>query len=141
MFLLIDEANRPVVIIVFAHVVLPYVRPHFSKYSKTKQISNENNVQYWQDCGSGRVDHWWHLSCFSLFLWWTYERTYGHIIAWKQWWPIRLGPGGSTKIVVRVCLFVLSVPKKRVTPDHISADHKLSDRPAIVDAFWRKKSR
>ena len=24
---------------------------------KTKQISSENNVHYWKDCGSGRVDH------------------------------------------------------------------------------------
>ena len=37
---LIHSANpqpRPVGIIVFAHVVYPYVRPHFSKSSKTKQ--------------------------------------------------------------------------------------------------------
>ena len=34
----------------------PYVlRPHFSKSSKTTQ--SENNVRYWRDCGSGRVDH------------------------------------------------------------------------------------
>ena len=48
MFLLIHEANpqsRPVVIIVFAHVV------------KTNQISSENNDRYWRDRGSGRVDH------------------------------------------------------------------------------------
>ena len=40
-----------------------YVRPQ-SKSSKTKQISSENNVHYWQDCASSWVDHWWHLSCF-----------------------------------------------------------------------------
>ena len=34
-----------------------YVRPHFLKSSKTKQISSENNVHYLRDCGSGRVDH------------------------------------------------------------------------------------
>ena len=39
----------------------PFVRPHFSISSKTKQ--RENNVRCWRDCGSGRVDHWWHLSC------------------------------------------------------------------------------
>ena len=39
----------------------PSVHPHFSKSSITKQISSENNVNY---SGSGRVDHWWHLSCF-----------------------------------------------------------------------------
>ena len=37
------------------------VRPHFSK-SETEQW--ENDVRYWRDCGSGRVDHWWHLSFF-----------------------------------------------------------------------------
>ena len=36
--------SRPVVIIVFTHVVRPYLRPHFSKSNKTKQISSENNV-------------------------------------------------------------------------------------------------
>ena len=34
----------------------PSVRPpHFSKSGKIKQ--SENNVRYWRDCGSGRVDH------------------------------------------------------------------------------------
>ena len=43
--------------------VCPYVRPHFSKSIKTKQISSENNFHY----KSGRVDHWWHLSfCVSF---------------------------------------------------------------------------
>ena len=50
-----DPQSRPVVVIVFAHVVRSYVRP--SPIFKTKQISNENNVHYWRDCGSGRVDH------------------------------------------------------------------------------------
>ena len=40
---------------------------HFSKSSKTRQISSENNVHYWRDCGSSRVDHWFHLSC-NLFV-------------------------------------------------------------------------
>ena len=39
----------------------PYVLPHFSKSSKTKL--SENNVLYWRDCESGRMDHWWNLSC------------------------------------------------------------------------------
>ena len=43
------------------------VRPHFSKSSKTKQISGENSDRSWGDCGSGRVDHWWHLSCLPSF--------------------------------------------------------------------------
>ena len=49
-----DPQSRLVVIIVFAHVVRP-VRP--SPLFKTKQISSENKVRYWRDCGSGRVDH------------------------------------------------------------------------------------
>ena len=35
----------------------PSVRPHFSKYRKTKQTSHENNDRYWWDCGSVRGDH------------------------------------------------------------------------------------
>ena len=30
--------------------VSPSIRLHFSKSSKTKQISSENNIQYWRDC-------------------------------------------------------------------------------------------
>ena len=51
---LIHSANPqslPVGIVVFEHVVCP----QFSKSSKTKQ--SKNNVRYWRDCGSGRVDH------------------------------------------------------------------------------------
>ena len=43
-----DPQSRPVVIIVFAQV--------FRLSHNTKQISSENNVPYWRDCGSGRVD-------------------------------------------------------------------------------------
>ena len=47
--------------------VRPSVRP--SPLFKTKQMSSENNFHYWRgDCGSGRVDHWWHLSCVMLQL-------------------------------------------------------------------------
>ena len=60
-----DPQSRPVVIIVFAHVVRSYVRP--SPLFITKQNSNKNNVRYWRDCGSGRVDHWWH-TCLVLFI-------------------------------------------------------------------------
>ena len=49
-----DPQSRPVVIIVFAHVVRPSVP---FPLLKTKQILNENYFRYWQDCGSGRVDH------------------------------------------------------------------------------------
>ena len=53
-----DPQSRPVVIIVIR-------RP--SPLFKTKQVSSENNVRYWWDCGSGRVDHWWHLLFKYLF--------------------------------------------------------------------------
>ena len=33
----------------------PYVHPHFSNLAK--QTITENNVRYWRDHGSGRVDH------------------------------------------------------------------------------------
>ena len=55
-----DPQSRPVVIIVFAHVVHSYVcpsiRPPVPTF-QTKQISSESNDRYWRDCGSGRVDH------------------------------------------------------------------------------------
>ena len=56
-----DPQSRPVVIIVSAHVVRTYVRLHFSKSSKTKQISSENNDHYGRDCGSARVYLFFHV--------------------------------------------------------------------------------
>ena len=45
------------------------VRPSpLFKSSKTK--TTENDGRYWRDCGSGRVDHWWHLSCDHYFHTW-----------------------------------------------------------------------
>ena len=38
-------------IIIFAHVSVPYVRPHFSKYRKTIETLCKNNDHYWWDCG------------------------------------------------------------------------------------------
>ena len=65
---IIDPQTRPVVIIILAQIsVRSSVRPHFSKYRKPKQTSRENNDRYWWDCGSGRGDHWWHMSC-SFFI-------------------------------------------------------------------------
>ena len=37
-----------------------------TKYCKPKQFLSENNVHYWRDRGSGRVDHWWLLSWSSF---------------------------------------------------------------------------
>ena len=81
LFLLIhlaDPQSRPGVIIVFAQVV----RPNFLKSSKTKR-SSENNVHYWRDCGSGRVDHWWHLSC--LLAWEKIVRNVGRCLRKWHW--------------------------------------------------------
>ena len=44
-----------------------YASIHFSKLCKTNQFSSENSDRYWRDCGSGREDHWWHLSSFLCF--------------------------------------------------------------------------
>ena len=64
---LADPESWPVVIIIFGYTYCPSVRPHFSKYSKTKHVSSKNNVDDWRYCGSDRVDHWWHMSCCPLF--------------------------------------------------------------------------
>ena len=54
---LIHSADpQSLVIIVFAHVVRPSVSLHFSKSSKTKQISSKNDVRSWRERGSVRVD-------------------------------------------------------------------------------------
>ena len=59
------------------HTCRPSVRP--SSLFKTEQCSSENNVRYWQDCESGRVDHWWHLSyTFSCFSHW--QQVYVRIV-------------------------------------------------------------
>ena len=70
--ILIHSANpksRTVVIIVFTHVVRLFVRTSVRISVLTFQIyqnkTTEHNGRYWRDCGSGRVDHWWHLSCWS----------------------------------------------------------------------------
>ena len=47
-----DPQSRSIGTIVFAHAVRT---SHFSKSSKTKQ--SNNNISYWRDCESGRVDH------------------------------------------------------------------------------------
>ena len=59
-----DPLFRPVEINIIVHV---YVRPHFSKYRKTKQTSLEHNDRYRWDCGSGRRDHWRHMSFFHFY--------------------------------------------------------------------------
>ena len=60
----IDQLRQPTLrAISLAHVVRTSVRTHFSNLARQ---NNKNNVCYWRDCGSGRVDHWWHLSCLIL---------------------------------------------------------------------------
>ena len=58
----IDPRGRPAVTI-FARVVCPFV---LFKISQNKTIFKENSDHYWRDCESGRVDHWWQLSCKFL---------------------------------------------------------------------------
>ena len=106
--------SRPVVITIFAHGVCPsalsYVRPHFSKSCKTKQLSSKNNDRYYRVCMSGQVDHWWHSSLVCV----TYSQFYANVrlLVWhfqkhflqlhlnlymienalKYYWPIRSLP-------------------------------------------------
>ena len=42
----------------YFHMWCPSVRPHFSKFRKTKKLPNEYSDHYWRDRGSCRVDHW-----------------------------------------------------------------------------------
>ena len=121
-----DPRSRPVVIIVCAHVVRPYVRPHFLKSSKTKQISSENNVHYWRDCGSGRVDQWWHFSFLLLrssswlFLttsFYTLKRQRSFffvrdIRTWNSWWDglAALSDSESSVVFIRTYLHANGVP-------------------------------
>ena len=60
------------------HTCCQYVRPHFSKSSKTN--SSENNVHYWRDCGSGHVDHWWHLNYEHFSFWAMGNQTKMHLL-------------------------------------------------------------
>ena len=60
--------SRPVVITIFTLWVWTSFRPSsLFKISHSNNFLSENNVRYWRDCGSGRVDHWWHLSCIYYF--------------------------------------------------------------------------
>ena len=40
-----------------------YVRPSFQNLAKQNKF--QPCFRYWLDCGSGRVDHWWHMSFSS----------------------------------------------------------------------------
>ena len=56
--LLIHSANpqsRPVGIIVLH---MSSVRPSVPIFHNLTKKQIDNNVLYWRDCGSGRVDHW-----------------------------------------------------------------------------------
>ena len=80
---------------------------------KIKQISSENNVHYWRDCGSGRVDHWWHLSFLFCFAWFKKEAT--HVRTYGQYLNIvittgRVGrPSGSIFFFERIWKFVFGL--------------------------------
>ena len=65
---LVDPLGQPTVTAICDHcfhTCCPSVRPHFSNLENK---TTENNVGYWRDYGSGRVDHWWHLSCITYFM-------------------------------------------------------------------------
>ena len=40
--------------------------PTFQNLAKQINLSSEVSDRYWRKGGSGRVDHWWHLSCLPL---------------------------------------------------------------------------
>ena len=63
---LVDPLGQPSVMADRDHCFRTY-RPSVSIFSKSSKIQqSENNDHYWRDCGSGRVDHWWLLSCNDL---------------------------------------------------------------------------
>ena len=62
----IDPLGRPTVTAGSDHCFCtchPFVRPSFPTF----QNIQAKTMFAWRDCGSGRVDHWWHLSC-KLFI-------------------------------------------------------------------------
>ena len=64
----IDPLGRPTITAGSDHCFFTFfltVLSHFSKSSKTKQISSANSVPYWRDCASGWVDH--DDICFDSF--------------------------------------------------------------------------
>ena len=87
-----DPLSLPIMVTIFTLVVRPFVRPHVSKSARTKQI--ESNVRYWRDCGSGQVDHGWHLIFFFFACSGARnKRTYIIVKAKKLWRPQSELPG------------------------------------------------
>ena len=80
---LIDPRGRPTVTVGSDHCFRSY-RP--SVLFKTKQISSENNVRYWQDCGSGRVDNWCHMSYSTTSLFLRFNTSTKHRLMLMIWW-------------------------------------------------------
>ena len=71
-----DSQSLPVVIIIFAHVsVRPSIRPSVRPV-QNKQNLSENSDPYWKDCGSGRVDYWWHASIVFYYFWFLCKCEY-----------------------------------------------------------------
>ena len=56
----IDPRGRPTVTAGSDHYIRPYVRPHFSKSCKTKQISSENSDRYRRAVGLAEWIIKWH---------------------------------------------------------------------------------
>ena len=73
-----DPLGRPTVVItIFTHV-RPSVRPSTFFKISGRQNYFQNSDCYKRDCESGRVDHWWHLSC-------TYYVWKMMIFWWRKW--------------------------------------------------------
>ena len=72
-FYIIDPQGRPPITASSDHcfhTYCPSVRPSvptFQNLAKQNKISSGNNVHFWRDCGSGRVDHWWHDICLVYY--------------------------------------------------------------------------
>ena len=67
-----DPPGQPTVTADRDHCFRP-CRPSVLTCQNPAKQNSENNVRYWRDCGSGRVDHWWHLSCFFFYFFHPYS--------------------------------------------------------------------
>ena len=128
--LLLDPHGRPTVTAGSDHcfrTCCPYVRSHFSKSRKTKQILSENSVHYLRGCGSGRVDHWWYLSSSSYF--------YGHKQATrgrKPIWSVIKAPKMSCHLT-----FDTRILQKYLINDILDNLFHVWSKCQIVIAFWK----
>ena len=81
--------------------VRPSVPPIIPTFQIYKNKTTGNNVRYWHDYGSGRVDHWWHLSCLlcsyalpSTWCWWIWSWPSLSLLAMAFLWTQLLSSWG-----------------------------------------------